>query len=239
MKKHIILCTNGLLAGPFVDVFAPHPRLTLSFHLDGMEQTHDRVTGRQGAFRKSMEAVKKAKQNGFRVYTNTSVYRWTSNDELIRLFSVLKGLSVDGILVAPAFGYESVGDDIFLSKEEVAERFRQTEDTLETFPMMSTPLYLDFLMGKGQLDCTPWGNPTRNPLGWKSPCDLVTDAYYPSFSDLMEKTPWEKYGPGRDGRCANCMVHSGFEATAMRECFTHPRKMLRMLAWNMRSAHKV
>jgi hypothetical protein len=105
---------------------------------------------------------------------------------------------------------------------------------LDKFPMMDTPLYLDFLAGKGQLDCTPWGNPTRNPYGWKSPCYLVTDAYHPSFSDLMEKTPWEKYGPGRDERCANCMVHSGFEATVMRECFSHPRKLLRMLMWNMR-----
>lgn len=234
MKKHIILCTNGLLAASFVEEFTPHPRITLNFHLDGMEQTHDRVTGRPGAFRKSIEALKEAKARGFRVCTNTSVYKWTENDEIVELFSLLTRLRVDGILVAPAFGYESVGDDIFLTKDEVGERFRQVEKALGAFPMMSTPLYLDFLMGREGLGCTPWGNPTRNPLGWKSPCYLVTDAYHTSFSALMEKTPWEKYGPGRDERCENCMVHSGFEATAMRECFTNPGKMLRMLVWNMK-----
>jgi len=234
MKRHVILCTNGLLAASFVEEFNPHPRLTLSFHLDGMEQTHDRVTGRQGTFAKGIEALKKAKQRGFRVYTNTSVYKWTDTDEMMRLFSMLKGLGADAILVAPAFGYESVADDIFLTKEEVNERFRQTRGILETLPMLGTPLYLDFLAGIERLECTPWGNPTRNPSGWKSPCYLITDAYYPSFSDLMEKTPWENYGPGRDRRCADCMVHAGFEATAMRECFAHPRKMLRMLVWNMR-----
>lgn len=233
MRRHVILCTNGLLAASFVENFTPHPRLTLNFHLDGMEQTHDRITGRPGTFRKSVDALKKAKRKGFRVCTNTSVYKRTENDELLRLFSLLKQVGVDGILVAPAFGYESVADDIFLSREEVGERFRQLDNILGTFPMMSTPLYLDFLTGKGQLDCTPWGNPTRNPLGWKSPCYLITDVYHPTFADFMKKTPWEKYGPGRDERCRNCMVHSGFEATAMRECFTHPRKMLRMLVWNM------
>jgi hopanoid biosynthesis associated radical SAM protein HpnH len=238
MKKHIILCTNGLLAASFVGDFSPHPRLTLNFHLDGMEQAHDRLTGRPGTFKKSVDALKRAKNRGFKVCTNTSVYKWTENDELLRLFSLLKQIGVDGILVAPAFGYQSVSDDIFLSREEVGERFRQVENILGAFPMMSTPVYLDFLTGRARLDCTPWGNPTRNPLGWKSPCYLITDVYYPTFEDLMSKTPWEKYGPGRDERCRNCMVHSGFEATAMRECFTNPRTMLRMLAWNMKTARK-
>ncbi len=96
--------------------------------------------------------------------------------------------------------------------------------------MTGTPLYLDFLEGKGRMACTPWGSPTRNPLGWKSPCYLITDTYYPSFAELMGKTQWDAYGPGRDGRCRDCMVHSGFEPAAMGECFSHPRKMLRMLS---------
>jgi hypothetical protein len=101
-------------------------------------------------------------------------------------------------------------------------------------PITGTPLYLDFLEGKGRMTCTPWGNPTRNPLGWKGPCYLITDAYYSSFAELMEKTPWEKYGPGKDGRCRDCMVHSGFEPSVMRESFSDPRTMLRLLLWNIR-----
>ncbi len=232
LKKYVYLCTNGLLAGSFVNGYAPHPRLTLNFHLDGMERTHDRITGKPGAFRKSIEALGLAKQKGFRVCTNTSVYKWTDGNELMALFSLLARLRVDGILVSPAFGYTSVSEDIFLKREEIGEKFRQIDSMLRKFPLMSTPIYLDFLMGRASMDCTPWGNPTRNPLGWKSPCYLVTDAYYPSFSDLMEKTPWQSYGPGRDERCRDCMVHSGFEPTVMRETFRSPRKMMRMLVWN-------
>jgi hopanoid biosynthesis associated radical SAM protein HpnH len=233
LKRHIYLCTNGLLAGSFVDAYPPHPRLTLSFHVDGMHETHDRISGRPGSFDVVIEGVKAAKKKGFRVWTNTSVYKWTDTAELIDLFSLLKDLGVDGILVSPAFGYESVSDDIFLKKEEAAEKFRQMRGLFRGLPMTGTPLYLDFLEGKGQMACTPWGSPTRNPLGWKSPCYLVTDTYYPSFAELMGKTRWEAYGPGRDGRCRDCMVHSGFEPAAMREIFAHPGKMLWCLLWNV------
>jgi hopanoid biosynthesis associated radical SAM protein HpnH len=233
LKRYIYLCTNGLLAGSFIDRFVPHRRLTLNFHVDGMEKTHDRVTGRQGSFTGAIEGLKAAKRKGFRVWTNTSIYRWTDTEELIELFSLLKDLGVDGILVSPAFGYQSVSDDIFLTKEEVAGRFEAMRSRFRGLPLAGTPLYLDFLEGKGQMGCMPWGSPTRNPFGWKSPCYLITDTYYGSFSDLMEKTHWDGYGPGKDGRCRDCMVHSGFEPAAMRESLSDPRKMLRMLWWNM------
>ncbi len=233
LKKHIYLCTNGLLAPSFVDVYQPHAQLTLSFHLDGMERTHDGMAGRAGVFSAVLEGIKAAKAKGFRVWTNTSVYKSTEAAELIELFALLKSLGVDGILVSPAFGYESVSDDIFLKKEETREKFRQMRRQFRGFPMTGTPLYLDFLEGKGQMACTPWGAPTRSPLGWKSPCYLITDTYYSSFSALMENTRWEAYGPGRDARCRDCMVHSGFEPAAMREVFAHPAKMLRCLLWNV------
>jgi len=233
LKKHIYLCTNGLLSASFVDEYAPHGRLTLNFHVDGLEGTHDRVSGKPGSFEAVMEGLRLAKKRGFRVWTNTSIYRWTDTAEMIDLFSLLKEERVDGILVSPAFGYESVSDDIFLRKEEVAEKFGQLRARLRGLPMTGTPLYFDFLEGKGQMECMPWGSPTRNPFGWKSPCYLITDTYYRSFSELMERTRWEAYGPGRDGRCRDCMVHSGFEPAAMGECFSDPRKMLRMFLWNL------
>ena len=233
MRRHVYLCTNGLLAASFIDATKPDPRLTLSFHIDGMEATHDRITGRSGSFATSLEAVKAGVRKGFRVWTNTSVYKESEAQEIIALFSLLKNIGVDGILVTPAFGYESVSESIFLSKEEAAGKFRRMRRAFRGLPMTGTPLYLDFLEGKRQMACTPWGSPTRNPLGWKSPCYLITDEYFATFSELMKKTDWDSYGPGRDVRCANCMVHSGFEPTAMREVFTRPRSMLRLMLWNM------
>jgi hopanoid biosynthesis associated radical SAM protein HpnH len=234
MKKHVYLCTNGILTGAFADRFPPHRKLTLNFHIDGMEETHDQITGKTGTFRKALEGLRRAKEKGFRVWTNTSIYKGTETGELLDLFSVLSKAGVDGILVSPGFSYESVGEDIFLNRDDIYRKFSDLDRHLGRFPLMSTPLYLDFLKGKEPMECTPWGNPTRNPLGWKSPCYLITDTYYSSFSEMMAKTEWEKYGPGRDKRCANCMVHSGFEATVMRECFSSGRKMLRMMIWNIK-----
>jgi hopanoid biosynthesis associated radical SAM protein HpnH len=234
LKRHVYLCTNGLLADQFLRGFEPDPRLIVNFHLNGLAQTHDGITGRPGTFRKAVKAISLAKERGFRVWTNTSMYKGTGYDESLSLFWTLTRLGVDGILVSPAFGYESVGEDIFLKREEATERFRQMDGQFGRFPIMSTPLYLDFLKGKGPMECTPWGNPTRNIFGWKSPCYLITDRYYETYSELMTKTRWDDFGPGKDPRCENCMVHSGFEATAMRESFTKIHEMIRMLLWNIR-----
>jgi hopanoid biosynthesis associated radical SAM protein HpnH len=234
LKRFIYLCSNGSLAGPFIEEFKPHSRLTLNFHLDGMEETHDRITNKTGTFRKAIEAIKKAKQKGFRVSTNTSVYKTSDIKELENLFELLKSIDVDGILISPAFNYETVEDDIFLTRSEIAEKFRRMEYFFDRFPFMSSPLYIDFLKGKRQMLCTPWGNPTRNPLGWKSPCYLITDGYYESFRALMEKTQWDRYERGVDPRCRNCMVHSGYEATVMRTAFSNPKDLLRLCLWNLK-----
>jgi hopanoid biosynthesis associated radical SAM protein HpnH len=235
MKRHVYLCTNGLLTETFIDEFRPSSRLTLNFHLDGMEETHDRITNRVGTFRKTVETIRRAKQRGFRVSTNTSVFGNADMAELERLFELLTGLGVDGILMAPAFSYESVEDGIFLDRNEIRKKFSEWAHVFERFPLMSSPMYMEFLKGKREMCCTPWGNPTRNPLGWKSPCYLVTDAYYASFKEMMEKTPWEKYGTESDPRCRNCMVHSGYEATVMRDAFSNPGDLLRLIIWNLKS----
>jgi hopanoid biosynthesis associated radical SAM protein HpnH len=234
LKRHVYLCSNGLLTESFVDEFRPHPRLTLNFHLDGLEETHDRITNKAGTFNRAMSTIKKAKRKGFRVSTNTSVYKNSDIRELERLFELLKGMNVDGVLVAPAFSYERVEDDIFLTRSEARKFFMEMEDFFRRFPFMSTPLYVDFLQGKRQMSCTPWGNPTRNPLGWKSPCYLITDTYYSSFGELMEKTQWDRFENGTDPRCRDCMVHSGYEATVMRTAFSSPRDLVRLARWNMK-----
>lgn len=232
MKRHIYLCTNGILTASFIDEFQPHGRLTLNFHVDGIEDAHDLVT-KPGTFKKVIESIKKAKQKGFRVSTNTSVYKNSDRAQLEKLFAFLKNLGVDGMLISPAFHYGSVEGDLFLTRKEAAGKFRQM-DFFNKFPFISSPLYVDFLKGKRQLRCTPWGNPTRNPLGWKSPCYLITDTYYKTFAEMMEKTPWDRYESGLDPRCRDCMVHSGYEATVQRMAFSRPKDFLRLAIWNMR-----
>jgi hopanoid biosynthesis associated radical SAM protein HpnH len=233
LKRHIYLCTNGLLADSFIEEFRPTPKLTLNFHLDGMEETHDRITNKPGTFKRAVETIKKAKKKGFRVSTNTSIYKNSDIGELDNLFGMLKAINVDGVLISPAFSYERVENDIFPDKNEIREKVGQMTDFFNRFPFMSTPIYVDFLKGKRQMRCTPWGNPTRNPLGWKSPCYLITDTYYESFKEMMEKTEWDRYESGNDPRCKNCMVHSGYEATVMRTAFSNPADMLRLVLWNL------
>ncbi len=233
MKKHVYLCTNGLLTESFIEKFEPSPRLTINFHLDGLEKTHDAIANKSGTFRKAIENIKKAKQLGFRVSTNTSVYKNSEVKELESLFKLLTDIKIDGTLIAPAFSYESVENNIFLNRDEIHEKFSEMAPFFEKFPFMTTPLYVDLLKGVRDMQCTPWGNPTRNPLGWKSPCYLITDAYYASFSEMMEKTAWDSYGTGKDPRCKNCLVHSGYEATVMRTSFSNPGDLLRLLIWNL------
>jgi len=235
LKRHVYLCSNGILTRSFIEDYQPNSRLTLNFHLDGMEESHDRITQKPGTFRNAIESIKLAKQKGFRVSTNTSVYKTSDIGELERLFGLLKSLRVDGILVSPAFSYERVEGDIFLSKEQAIIKFQQM-DFFSRYPFISSPLYIDFLKGLRRMHCTPWGNPTRNPLGWKSPCYLITDTYYSSFAELMEKTPWDRYEQGIDQRCKNCMVHSGYEATVQRMAFSNPKDLLRLALWNLKKS---
>lgn len=233
MKKHIYLCTNGILTDTFINGFSPDERLTLNFHLDGLESTHDKIAGREGTFNKVIQNIKEAKKKKFRVTTNTSVYKNSDIKELEELFAKLTGLSIEGLLISPAFNYETVEDDIFLNRSEVNKKFIELDDVLKKFPLLSTPTYIDFLQGKINMNCTPWGNPTRNPLGWKSPCYLITNSYYKTFSELMENTDWDVYENARDPRCANCMVHSGYEASVMRVVFSKPKALIKLIKWNL------
>jgi len=231
--KHIQFCTNALLLGEALTLLPPHPNFTLNIHMDGLESTHDRILERKGTFRTAVEAIKKAKEKGFRVCTNTTIYRDTDLLEMEMLFSLLTELGVDGILVAPGFSYEAVGEELFLVRQEIEKKFREIFRMSKRFRFWSTPMYLRFLMGEKKLQCTPWGNPTRNPMGWKAPCYLITDGHYRSFAELMEKTAWDRYGVGRDERCAQCMMHCGFEPSVVNEVSRNWRDMLEMAIWNL------
>jgi hopanoid biosynthesis associated radical SAM protein HpnH len=231
--KHIYFCTNALLLEKGLDSMRPHPNFTLNIHLDGMEETHDRILERKGTFKTAIDAIKKAKSLGFRVCTNTTIFKETNLVEIDMLFSLLTDLRVDGILVAPGFGYEAVGEKLFLERREIERKFEEVYEMSKRFRFYSTPMYLKFLMGERKLECTPWGNPTRNPMGWKAPCYLITDAHYPSFREMMAKTEWSKYGVGKDERCAQCMMHCGFEPSVVIEVGKSWKDIWEMMLWNL------
>ncbi len=232
-KRHIYFCTNGLLLEKSLPKFRPTPQLNFNISLDGMEKTHDAISGKSGVFQTAIEAMKVAKSKGFRVCTNTSIFKETEMDEIEELFALLHSMDIDGILVAPAFDYEDVEREIFLERQSIYGKFRRIYELSSKFKIISTPLYLKFCMGERDLKCTPWGNPTRNPQGWKSPCYLITDTHYPSFEEMMDRTDWAKYGVGNDPRCANCMMHCGFEPTVVQEVGKRFSDLKEMVVWNM------
>ncbi len=215
-KKNIYLCTNGMFIRKRLHEFKPTSRFFFNVHLDGMEKTHDLCVERDGVFREAIEGIKAAKAAGFLVCSNTTIYKETDLEEVGELFEYLYKLGVDGYMLSPAYSYAAVQTkDIFMSREEVREKFQHASRMLEKYNVMTSPIYMEYLRGERELMCTAWGNPTYNPRGWKGPCYLMTDAHHQSFKELIDNTPWEKYGRGRDPRCQDCMVHAGYEASAV------------------------
>ena len=215
-KRHIYLCTHGMFLRKRMHEFKPSSRLFFNVHLDGLEKTHDMCVERDGVFKEAVEGIKAAKKAGFLVCTNTTIFRETDLKEIRELFEFLTTLKVDGFMLSPAYSYAAVQNkEIFMPRAETRQKFQQARKLLEQFKLMTSPIYLEFLSGERDMMCTAWGNPTYNPRGWKGPCYLMTDAHHPTFKDLIEKTPWENYGHGRDPRCQDCMVHAGYEPSAV------------------------
>jgi hopanoid biosynthesis associated radical SAM protein HpnH len=206
--------------------------------MDSLAETHDRFAGRKGVFDTAVGAIRSAKKAGFQVRVNTTIYKGTDLKEIEELFVLLSQIPVDGIMVAPGFSYEANNNDVFLSRSEIHDAFRHLYGLRKQFPFYNTPVYLEFLAGKRELKCSPWSNPTRNPKGWKRPCYLITDGHCQSYKELIEDTPWEKYGVGNDARCANCMMHCGFEASAIDEMGKSPSALWQMVSWNLFNGRK-
>ncbi len=214
-NKTIYLCTNGMFIKRRLKEFKPAERFFFNVHLDGMEKNHDIAVEREGVFREAIEGIRLAKAAGFKICTNTTVYRETDMNEIEELFQYLEQFNVDGHMISPAYGYSAVNDrEIFMTRDDIHEKFKDVDKLSKRFPLNSTPTYLEFLQGKRDYPCTAWGNPTYNVKGWKGPCYLITDNHYATFEELMTKTQWENYGAGNDPRCDHCMVHCGFEPSA-------------------------
>lgn len=234
-NRHIYLCTNGMFIRKKLAEYTPDSRFFFNVHLDGMEKTHDLCVEKEGVFREAIEGVKAAKAAGFKVCTNTTVYAQTDMAEVEELFDYLKQFGVDGHMLAPAYGYSSVDDrEIFMTRDDVNEKFRDIDRLQERFPLNNTPVYFDFLKGERDLPCTAWGNPTYNIKGWKGPCYLITDAHYKTFEELMTKTPWEHYGAGADPRCEHCMMHCGYEPSAALGINAKVSDNFRLMKWALR-----
>jgi hopanoid biosynthesis associated radical SAM protein HpnH len=213
--RYIQLCTNGMFLARKLGQFHPDPALVFNVHLDGLEKTHDLCVEKEGVFRQAVEGIRAAKAGGFRVFTNTTVYRETDMAEIWQLFEFLEPFGLDGHTISPAYGYSAVNErEIFMTRQDVFEKFKDIDKMARRFPLVSSPVYMEFLKGERELPCTAWGNPTYNVKGWKGPCYLITDAHYQTFEELMTRTPWENYGEGNDPRCQECMVHCGYEPSA-------------------------
>jgi hopanoid biosynthesis associated radical SAM protein HpnH len=233
-RRHIYLCTNALLLDSRIfGRVAPHKRLTLNVHLDGMKHTHDLVCDREGVFDKAIEMIKEAKRLGYHVTTNTTVFKETEMQEIEELCELVVGLGVDGLMIAPGYHYETVEHDIFLSKQEIQTKFKRVLELSKTYPLMSTPMYLEFTAGMRDYNCSPWSTVTYTPNGWKGPCYLIGKEYYDNWEEFWSKVDWAYWESRQDRLCQNCMMHSGFEASAMFELKKSPKDLVRMAAWNM------
>jgi MoaA/NifB/PqqE/SkfB family radical SAM enzyme len=210
-------------------VIAPSQWFYWNVHLDGMRATHDAIVERPGVFDEAIAAIRMAKLLGYQVATNTTVYRETDPAEIEQMFAILAGLGVDGHTISPGYEYDAAKRDIiarlgqrpedfFLTRAATREKFARAVQWGWQFPILGTPVYLEFLAGLRDLTCSAWAIPTRNIRGWKGPCYLMTDAHYPSYRELLERTDWDRLGVAggvaRDPRCENCMVHCGYEPTA-------------------------
>jgi hopanoid biosynthesis associated radical SAM protein HpnH len=248
LGKVTYLCTNGTILDWKLDAFKPHPMFNINVHIDGMERTHDAITNRPGTFGQITENIRAAKKAGFTICTNTTVYKETTPEEIGDLFAHLQFLDVDGMLISPGFEYEVItphpiplptgervkGEgELFMSRSEITDKFRKIRKFSKKYRVWSTPLYLDFLGGLREYNCTPWGNVTYNIEGWKAPCYLITDKHFDDFKEFMGSVDWNKYQSRADKRCANCMVHSGFEASVALETGSNLKDSLRMAWWTL------
>lgn len=231
-RRHIYLCTNGMYIPKRLHEFTPHQQFFFNVHLDGMRESHDIAVEREGVFDEAIEGIRAAKAAGFLVCTNTTIYRETDMREIEELFGYLRQFQVDGHMLSPAYGYSAVdAREIFLTRDEIHEKFKDIDRLFRKFRLTSTPAYLEFLKGNKDLPCTAWGNPTYNIKGWKGPCYLITDAHWRTFEDLMSQTPWDRYGRGNDPRCEHCMVHCGYEPSAALGVNATLADSFKMLSW--------
>jgi hopanoid biosynthesis associated radical SAM protein HpnH len=229
-RKFVYLCTNALLMEKRMKDYEPSPYFVWSVHLDGDKEDHDKSVCQAGTYDRAVSAIKAAKARGFRCNINCTLFNNADPERMAKFFDDVMAMGVDGITVSPGYAYERAPDQQhFLNRQTTKQLFRdifKRGNGGKKWSFSQSGLFLDFLAGNQTYHCTPWGNPTRTVFGWQKPCYLVGEGYAKTFKELMESTDWDSYGVGNYEKCADCMVHSGFEATAVQDTFKHPIKAL-------------
>jgi len=221
-KKYVYLCTNALLLREKLDQFTPSKHLSFSVHMDGLREEHDFAVCREGTYDKATEGIREALKRGFRVTTNTTLFDGADAKRVREFFSEMMKLGVEGMMLSPGYTYDKAPDqEHFLTKKKTRELFRYIlSNRREGWRFNMSPLFLEYLMGRREYDCTPWGMPAYNIFGWQKPCYLLQDGYADSYEELVRETEWKNYGcQSGNPKCANCMVHSGYEASAVNDTF--------------------
>ena len=221
-KKYIYLCTNAILLKRKLDLFTPSKYLTFSVHLDGLKDEHDMAVCRNGVFDKAVEGIKAAVARGFRVTTNTTLFEGAKPERVREFFDfAMNELNVEGMIMSPGYSYQKAPDqEHFLARQRSKELFKNIlNNPKKLWRFNQSPLFMKFLQGEVDYECTPWGNPSYSVFGWQKPCYLLDEGYEKSFADLMNNTKWDNYGTGRNEKCSNCMVSCGYEPTAVDDTF--------------------
>ena len=222
-KKYIYLCTNALLLKERLPEFKPSKYLTFSVHLDGEREHHDFSVCREGGYDQAVEGIREAVRRGFRVTTNTTLFDGADPNSVRAFFDEMMELGVEGMMLSPGYSYDKAPDQKhFLGRARTRRTFRAIlSNRKKSWQFNQSPLFLEFLMGKKQYACTPWGMPTYNVFGWQKPCYLLQDGYADTFQELLDTVEWQNYGTeSGNAKCANCMVHSGYEASAVDHTFS-------------------
>jgi hopanoid biosynthesis associated radical SAM protein HpnH len=240
-QKYIYLCTNALLLKEKLDLFKPSKYLTFSVHVDGEREHHDFSVCREGGYDQAIEGMKEALRRGFRVTTNTTLFDGADPNSVREHFDQMMELGVEGMMLSPGYSYDKAPDQKhFLGRARTRKLFRAIlSNRKKSWQFNQSPLFLEFLMGERHYACTPWGMPTYNIFGWQKPCYLLQDGYADTFQELMDSTAWEEYGTeSGNPKCANCMVHSGYEASAVNDTFSSFRGLLATAKATLFTRHK-
>ena len=240
-QKYIYLCTNALLLKEKLDLFKPSKYLTFSVHVDGEREHHDFSVCREGGYDQAIEGMKEALRRGFRVTTNTTLFDGADPNSVREHFDQMMELGVEGMMLSPGYSYDKAPDQKhFLGRARTRKLFRAIlSNRKKSWQFNQSPLFLEFLMGERHYACTPWGMPTYNIFGWQKPCYLLQDGYAETFQELMDSTAWHEYGTeSGNPKCANCMVHSGYEASAVNDTFSSLRGLLATAKATIFNHHK-
>jgi hopanoid biosynthesis associated radical SAM protein HpnH len=229
-KKFVILCTNALLLSKKIDHYKPSPYFTWSIHLDGDQAMHDKSVCEDGVYEKAVEAIKLAKSKGFRTQINCTLFDGSDPERVAKFFDEMTALGLDGITVSPGYSYERAPDqDHFLNRTKTKTLFREILKRGrggKAWSFTQSDLFMDFLAGNQAYACSPWSMPARTVFGWQRPCYLLGEGYVKTFKELMDDTAWDTYGVGNYEKCADCMVHCGFEGTAVADSVKNPFKVM-------------